>query len=56
MAVDREKRSHLVRAAGAYLRAAGSNWDQTRFDIVNVTLEPAVKIEHLRDAFVREEF
>ncbi len=52
-AVDREKRENLARAASAYLHAAGSTWDQARFDIVSVTFDPGVRIQHIQDAFQR---
>jgi putative endonuclease len=52
-AVDKEKRENLVRAASAYLRAARATWDQARFDIVSVTFNENIRIEHLRDAFHR---
>ena len=50
-AVDAEKREHLVRAASAYLHAAGAKWEQARFDIVSVLFEGTTRIEHIRDAF-----
>jgi putative endonuclease len=52
-AVDKDKRENLVRAASAYLRIAKATWDQARFDIVTVTFEEKLRIEHLRDAFNR---
>jgi putative endonuclease len=52
-AVDREKRSHILRAAAAYMHAAQLPWDKARFDIVSVTLEAKPRIVHQRDAFAR---
>ncbi len=50
-AVDEEKREHLQRAARDYARRAGVDWQQTRFDIVSVVLEPHRRVEWIRDAF-----
>jgi len=52
-AVDEEKRQNLMRAASAYLRTARARWEQARFDIVSVTFDSQVRIEHVRDAFSR---
>jgi putative endonuclease len=50
-AVDTEKRRTLIGAARNYARRAGVEWEQTRFDIVSVVLEPRTRIEWIRDAF-----
>jgi putative endonuclease len=50
LAVDAEKRFHLRTAARDYARRAGVPWEQTRFDIVSVLLEPP-RMEWIRDAF-----
>jgi putative endonuclease len=50
-AVNEEKQRHIIRAAGAFLRAAGCGWDQSRFDIVSVLGGDAARIQHIRDAF-----
>jgi putative endonuclease len=52
-AVDQEKRENLVRAASAYMHAASAVWERARFDIVSVTFDPIVRIEHIKDAFAR---
>jgi len=49
-AVDIEKRARLRRAAYDYARRANIPWEQTRFDIVSVVLNPE-KVEWLREAF-----
>lgn len=50
-AIDEEKRRHIIRAAGAYLRRARAQWSDARFDVVNVVYEHGEAIEHIRDAF-----
>jgi putative endonuclease len=50
-AVDTEKRDLVMRAARDYVRRAEVSWDQVRFDIVSIVLQPEQKIEWLRDAF-----
>ena len=50
-AVDAEKRDRVVRAARDYARRADVPWDNVRFDIVSVVLEPQTRIEWLRGAF-----
>ena len=50
-AVDAEKRRYLVRAASAYARHAGVEWERARFDIVGVVLERPPRIEWTKDAF-----
>jgi putative endonuclease len=53
-AVDEEKEGRLRRAARDYARRAGVPWDQTRFDLVNVTLSQPARVEWLRDAFRKD--
>ena len=50
-AVDAEKRDRVVRAARDYARRADVPWDNVRFDIVSVVLEPQTRIEWLQGAF-----
>jgi putative endonuclease len=51
-AIDADKRRALERAARDYARRAGVEWVKTRFDVVNVVLNPAPpRIEWIRDAF-----
>jgi putative endonuclease len=50
-AVDREKQTHVERAARDYARRAGVEWDKTRFDIVGVILEKPPRIEWIRNAW-----
>jgi putative endonuclease len=50
-AVDAEKRDRVMRAARDYARRADIPWEQVRFDIVSVILEPDVSVEWLRGAF-----
>jgi len=52
-AVDAEKEGRLRRAARDYARRAGVAWDKVRFDLVNVTLTPPVRVEWLQDALVK---
>jgi putative endonuclease len=52
-AVDSEKEGRLRRAARDYARRAGVAWEKVRFDLVNVTLTRPVRVEWLRDAFVK---
>lgn len=56
-AVDAEKQGRLRRAARDYARRAGVEWDQTRFDLVNVTLggqaRNQARIEWFRDALAK---
>lgn len=49
-AVDRDKQAHVRRAARDYARRAKAPWNQVRFDIVSVVLDPP-SIEWLRDAW-----
>ena len=55
-AVDRRKRSRIVKAAAEYLSANGL-WDQPcRFDVVSVLLAGGrLACEHVADAFVVDE-
>jgi putative endonuclease len=50
-AVDAEKRQRLERGARDYVRRTDIPWRDTRFDIVSIVLDPAPRIEWLRDAF-----
>ena len=50
-AVDEEKRNALERAARDYARRAGVEWENVRFDVVNVVLDDPPRIELRRDAF-----
>jgi putative endonuclease len=50
-AVDAEKRRRIDRAARDYVRRREIPWRDTRFDIVSIVLDPAPRIEWLRDAF-----
>src|SRR5690242_1946193 len=50
-AVDEEKRDRVMRAARDYARRARVPWENVRFDIVSVVLEPKLAIEWQRDAF-----
>ena len=50
-AVDAEKRSRLLWAAGDYARRVDVPLDQARFDIVSVVLGPPQSIEWQRGAF-----
>lgn len=50
-AVDHEKRQKVIRAAGEYVRKAGTPWERVRFDVVSVLLSTPPAITHRRDAF-----
>lgn len=50
-AVDAEKRQRIFRGARDYARHSGVPLEQSRFDVVTVTLGPKRRIEWLRDAF-----
>ncbi len=50
-AVDGEKRGNLIRAAREYARHAGVDWQEVRFDVVNVVFSYPVRIEIAKDAF-----
>jgi putative endonuclease len=51
VAVDLEKRGHVMRAARDYVRRADIPWERVRFDIVSIVLLPTPAIEWLQDAF-----
>lgn len=53
-AIDSEKEKHIVRAARAYLRRAGLEWSQARFDVVSVICSNPPSIIHQKDAFFPE--
>jgi putative endonuclease len=50
-AVDADKQRFLSRVAHQYALRAGVDWEKVRFDIVAVTLGPALRVEWLKDAF-----
>jgi putative endonuclease len=50
-AVDREKRTFIARAARDYARRKLVDWNEVRFDIVNVVLGSPARVELHRDAF-----
>ncbi|MCS6951991.1 MAG: YraN family protein [Bryobacterales bacterium] len=50
-AVDHDKRRKLIRAAGDYVRKAGTPWERVRFDVISVVLSAPPAITHIRDAF-----
>ena len=50
-AVDRDKQSHVERAARDYARRAGVEWEKTRFDIVSVFLQDPPQIDWLQNAW-----
>ncbi|MBV9498401.1 MAG: YraN family protein [Acidobacteriaceae bacterium] len=50
-AIDHEKQKHIVRAARAYVRRAGIDWSQVRFDVISVIFSNPPAILHQRDAF-----
>jgi putative endonuclease len=52
-AIDPEKRRHILRAAGEYLRRAGLEWDCARFDTVQVIGRDQMCVELFKDAFSR---
>jgi putative endonuclease len=51
LAVDRDKRHHIVRAAADYLLRTDASWAQARFDIISVLFGDGERIEHHVDAF-----
>jgi putative endonuclease len=53
-AIDSDKQKHIIRAARAYLRRAGLEWTQARFDVVSVIFSNPPSIVHQRDAFFPE--
>ena len=50
-AVDSEKRERVLRAAYDYSRRADVPWQEVRFDIVSIVLQPKTVNEWLRDVF-----
>ena len=50
-AVDAEKERLLERSARDYVRRAGGDWSQVRFDIVSVVFSDPPRIEWFADAF-----
>lgn len=50
-AVDGYKRDRLFRGARDYVRRAGADWGQVRFDLVNVVLARPPAITHRRNVF-----
>ncbi len=50
-AIGREKQSSLVRAAREYARHADVEWQNVRFDVVNVVFTTPPTVTHFRDVF-----
>jgi putative endonuclease len=50
-AVDADKERLLERSARDYVRRAGADWSQVRFDIVSVVFSDPPRIEWFADAF-----
>jgi putative endonuclease len=50
-AVDADKERLLERSARDYVRRAGADWTQVRFDIVSVVFSDPPRIEWFADAF-----
>src|SRR5512138_3291483 len=50
VAVDRDKREHLILTAAEYLRRARVPWEAARFDVVSVVFEGKGSVRHIRDA------
>jgi putative endonuclease len=50
-AIDQEKRTFIERAARDYARRAEVDWNEVRFDIVNVVLGDPPRVELVKDAF-----
>ena len=50
-AVDADKERLLERSARDYVRRAGADWSQVRFDIVSVVFSDPPRIEWFPDAF-----
>ena len=48
--VTKKKQRHLIRAANAYVERKDI-YMEIRFDIIAVTLQPEMRIEHLEGAF-----
>jgi len=51
IAVDREKRAFIERAARDYARRSEVDWNGVRFDLVNVVLGHPPRVELRKDAF-----
>ena len=49
--VDEEKQLRIMRAASEYLRRVDVPDERARFDIINVILGGAHRLEHIEDAF-----
>lgn len=49
--VDHEKQLRIMRAAAEYLRRADIADECARFDIIDVMLDGAPRLEHIEDAF-----
>jgi putative endonuclease len=50
-AVDQQKRTFIERAARDYARRREVDWNQVRFDVVNVVLGDPPRVELRKDAF-----
>lgn len=50
-AVDKDKRENLKRAAMSYVLRAQVPWEQVRFDVVSVVMQPTLLVRHTPDAF-----
>jgi len=50
-AVGPDKQRHLMRVAREYARKTDTPWDQVRFDVVTVVMEPRPEITLFRRAF-----
>jgi putative endonuclease len=50
-AVDQEKRTFIERAARDYARRSEVDWNEVRFDVVNVVLDDPPRVELRKDAF-----
>jgi putative endonuclease len=48
--VSKAKQRHLIRAANAYVERKDL-FNEIRFDIIAVTLQPQKRIEHIKEAF-----
>jgi putative endonuclease len=50
-AIDDAKRKALIRSAREYARRAQADWEQVRFDVVNVVLGPPPVVSYVPAAF-----
>jgi putative endonuclease len=50
-AIDKEKESHILRAARAFTTRAGVDWAKVRFDIISIVMAEPPTITHYEDAF-----